>query len=225
MPGHATKLLIHFSPMCSWYCSFLKLSRPWSQLEVDSITEKSCHWTNFSLQATKRRLYEALSFCFRTRKESPLGPRVDFWYTVTGEERAVGQAVGVIANWCVIRSVPDYQWRCRSCAGRQTSDHVLIIPAQPTSEQAEGYHHLSPHFSFPRSKVDICVRSSHRKHPGNRLSVVLFMNWARPNCALYASGIPKCSGPVQNASETPLNSCDTRQADVETALGASVTKN
>ena len=113
------------------------------------------------------------------------------------------------------------QWRCRSGAGRQTGGHILINPAHPkSSEQAEGYHHLSPHFSFRRRKVKICVLSSPRRHPGNRLSVVLFMNWAYPNCALHASGIQKCSGLVQNASETPPNSPDARQADVEIALGA-----
>ena len=45
--------------------------------------------------------------------------------------------------------------------------HILINPAHPkSSEQAEGYHHLSPHFSFPRSKVEICVLSSPRRLEG-----------------------------------------------------------
>ena len=45
--------------------------------------------------------------------------------------------------------------------------HILINPAHPkSSEQAEGYHHLSPHFSFPRSKVKICVLSSPRRLEG-----------------------------------------------------------
>ena len=43
---------------------------------------------------------------FLYQERIPPDPRVGLWYTVTGEERAVGQAVGTIANSCVIRSAP-----------------------------------------------------------------------------------------------------------------------
>ena len=54
-----------------------------------------CSWYCSSLKLSQ------LLFLYQER--IPPGPRVGLWYTGTGEERAVGQAVGAIANWRVIR--------------------------------------------------------------------------------------------------------------------------
>jgi hypothetical protein len=103
---------------------------------------------------------QALSFCFYIRKESPPGPRVGAFlrYLITG--------TGGIPCW--LSCWRDCQSRCviRSAPVAVQVHKPVAIPAHPkSSEQAEGYHHLSLHFGFPRSTVEICAPSSPRRQP------------------------------------------------------------